>query len=350
MNNNWKNHLISQGAEINENGCSHFGNPESEKTAALQGHVLCDLSHYGLIRVSGIEAESFLQNQFCNDVRRVNPARSQLNGYCTPKGRLLALFRLFQQDDNDYLLRLPREILKPTLKRLRMFVLMSKVTLEDDSNTRVSMGYSGPEAEKHLAAILGSAPAGIDACLHTETLSVIRVRGPHPRFEIHGDEAAVHELWDALSAQARPAGSAAWALLEIHAGLPEIVAATREAFVPQMLNLQALDALSFHKGCYPGQEIVARMHYLGKLKRRMYRIHADTDNCPQPGDDLFTAGAESGQGVGKVVQAQTTPTGGVDLLAVIGIASMEQHSLHLHDADGPALTPQDLPYITEEVE
>ncbi|HEB93154.1 MAG TPA: folate-binding protein [Gammaproteobacteria bacterium] len=349
MNNNWKNHLISQGAEINENGCSHFGNPESEKTAALQGHVLCDLSHYGLIRVSGVEAESFLQNQFCNDVHRVNPALSQLNGYCTPKGRVLALFRLFQHGD-DYLLRLPREILEPTLKRLRMFVLMSKVTLEDDSNAQVSLGYSGPEAAKHLTDILGGAPAAIDECLHTEALSVIRVRGPHPRFEIHGDEAAVRELWGALSAQARPAGGDAWALLDIHAGLPEVVAATQEAFVPQMLNLPALDALSFQKGCYPGQEIVARMHYLGKLKRRMYRAHANTDDCPQPGDNLFTASTKSGQGAGKVVQAQTSPTGGVDLLAVIGIASMEQHSLHLHDADGPALTPQDLPYITEEVE
>ncbi len=347
MNDNWKNHLISQGADITENGCSHFGNPESEKTAALQGHVLCDLSHYGLIRASGIEAESFLQNQFCNDVRRLGPARSQLNGYCTPKGRVLALFRLFQQGD-DYLLRLPREILEPILKRLRMFVLMSKVTLEDDSDTWISMGYSGPEAEQRLTDILGGAPAAIDECLHTKTLSVIRVRGPHPRFEIHGNETAVRGLWGTLSAQARPAGGAAWTLLDIHAGLPEILAATQEAFVPQMLNLQALDALSFHKGCYPGQEIVARMHYLGKLKRRMYRAHADTDDCPQPGDNLFTANAESAQSAGKVVQAQTSPTGGVDLLAVIEIASMEQSSLHLHDAGGPALSLQDLPYAIEE--
>ncbi len=346
MNNNWKNHLISQAAEINENGCSHFGNPESEKTAALQSHVLCDLSHYGLIRASGEEAESFLQNQLCNDVRKVSPAISQLNGYCTPKGRVLALFRLFQQGD-DYLLRLPREILEPTLKRLRMFVLMSKVTLEDDSDTQISIGYSGPDAARHLAGILGHAPAAIDECLHTGTLTVIRVRGPHPRFEIHGGEPAVRELWDTLSTQAQPAGSAAWTLLDIHAGLPEVVAATQEAFVPQMLNLQALGALSFQKGCYPGQEIVARMHYLGKLKRRMYRAHTDTDDCPQPGDNLFAAGAESGQGVGKVVLAQTTPTGGVDLLAVIEIASMEQHNLRLYDADGPLLSLQDLPYTIE---
>lgn len=347
MNNHWKNHLIARGAKLDKEHCPHFGNVDEEKRTALHDHVLCDLSHYGLIRTSGVEAESFLQNQFCNDVRKVSPALSQLNGYCTPKGRVLALFRLFQQGD-DYLLRLPREILEPTLKRLRMFVLMSKVTLEDDSDTQVSIGYSGPEAAKHLTDILGNAPATIDECLHTGTLSVIRVRGPHPRFEIHGSEPAVRELWNTLSALARPTGNAAWSLLDIHAGLPEVVAATQEAFVPQMLNLPALDALSFHKGCYPGQEIVARMHYLGKLKRRMYRAHANTDDCPQPGDNLFTASTESGQGVGKVVQAQTSPTGGVDLLAVIEIASMEQYSLHLHDAGGPMLSLQDLPYAIEE--
>ena len=347
MNNNWKNHLIALGAQLEQNHCPHFGDAEAEKRAALQSHVLCDLSHYGLIRVSGAEAEGFLQNQFCNDVRKVNRTHSQLNGYCNPKGRLLALFRLFRQD-GDYLLRLPREILEPTLERLRMFVLMSKVTLQDDSDAQVSIGYSGADAARHLSNALGSAPAAIDECLHTETLTVIRVRGPQPRFEIHGSEAAVRSLWDTLSNQARPAGSAAWTLLDIHAGLPEVLAATREAFVPQMLNLQALDALSFHKGCYPGQEIVARMRYLGKLKRRMYRAHIDADTCPRPGDNLFAEGSESGQGVGKVVLAETTPTGGADLLAVIEIASAEQGGLRLYDANGPLLTLQDLPYDTEE--
>ena len=347
MNDNWKNHLIALGAKLEQGHCPHFGDAEAEKRAALQDHVLCDLSHYGLIRVNGSDAEGFLQNQFCNDVRKVSLTHSQLNGYCNPKGRVLALFRLFRQGD-DYLLRLPREILEPTLKRLRMFVLMSKVTLEDDSDAQVSIGYSGADAARHLADALGSAPAEIDECLHTETLTVIRVRGPQPRFEIHGSEAAVHELWDTLSPQARPAGSMAWTLLDIHAGLPEVLAATQEAFVPQMLNLQALDALSFHKGCYPGQEIVARMRYLGKLKRRMYRAHTDTDTCPRPGDNLFAEGSASGQGVGKVVLAETTPTGGVDLLAVIEIASAEQGGLRLHDANGPLLTLQDLPYSIEE--
>ena len=347
MNSNWKDFLVSQGAHIEGDHCLHFDDPAAERAAALEDNVVCALCHYGLIRVSGEDAGDFLQNQFCNDVRKLSTELSQLNGYCNPKGRVLALFRLIRRDD-DYLLRLPREILEPTLKRLRMFVLMSKVTLEDLSDELVSIGLAGAAAEELLRKALGDAPTAIDACLQTNGLSVIRVRGPQPRFEIHGDEAAVKSLWETLATQATPAGSEAWTLLEIRAGLPEVVAATQEAFVPQMLNLQALDALSFTKGCYPGQEIVARMRYLGKLKRRLYLAHSDTDACPQPGDGLFAEGSESGQGVGKVVQAQASPEGGVDLLAVIEIASAEQRQLHLGDAEGPLVELQELPYAIEE--
>ncbi len=347
MNNNWKNYLATQGATIAEEHCQHFGNPDHEKASALQGHVLCDLSHYGLIRASGEDAENFLQNQFCNDVRKVTPKLSQLNGYCTPKGRALALFRLFQQGD-DYVLRLPQEILEPLLKRLRMFVIMSKVTLQNDNDKQVSIGYSGPEAAQRLANILGSTPVANNACLHVNALTIIRVQGPQPRFEIHGSEPAVRELWEKLSPQAQPAGSDTWNLLDILAGLPDVVTATQEAFIPQMINLQALDALSFHKGCYPGQEIVARMRYLGKIKRRMYLAHADTDICPQAGDSLFSASSESAQGVGKVVSAQHSPTGGIELLAVIEIASAEQRRLHLMDVNGPTLALRELPYTIED--
>ena len=346
MNENWKKHLISQGARISGHHDTDFGEPTAETTVALQDNIICPLSHYGLIRVSGDDARDFLQNQFCNDVRKVSAEHSQLNGYCSPKGRVLAFFRLFQQGD-DYLLRLPQDVLEPTLKRLRMFVMMSKVTLEEQSDAMASMGLAGATAEQLLTTATGSAPTDIDACLHMNHLTIIRVPGKRPRFEIHGSESAVRDLWDKLTAQARPVGNHAWILLDIHAGLPDVVGATQEAFVPQMLNLHALDALSFQKGCYPGQEIVARMRYLGKLKRRMYRAHIDGDAQPQAGDALFAEGSESGQGVGKVVLAQPAAGGGVDLLAVIEIASAEQRKLRLGDAEGPQLQLQALPYSVE---
>jgi len=356
--NNWQQFLTTQGAHRDDTGqytqVHYFGddpgNATTEKHTALAGKqtILCDLSHYGLIQAVGPESESFLQNQFCNDVHSVSTLQSQLNAYCTPKGRVLAFFRLFQRGD-DYWLRLPREILESTLSRLRMYVMMTKTTLNDSSDTLARMGYAGPQAGQHLRALFDAVPATTDAVTQTAGLTIICIQ-PDTRFEIYGDETAMQNLWQQLADKATPVGAGAWELLDIHAALPDVYAATREAFVPQMLNLQAINALSFKKGCYPGQEIVARMHYLGKLKRRMFVAHTDDDTPVQPGDTLYAEGSESGQGVGKVVRTRTSPEGGSDMLAVIEISSAEERALRLHDTNGPLLKLLTLPYTIEEAQ
>lgn len=349
----WTEFLTSQGAHWDNTHVSYFGdnadNELNEKRAALatqadgNAHVLCDLSHYSLISACGEEAQSFLQNQFCNDVRNVSPAHSQLNAYCTPKGRILAFFRLFQRDDSYYL-RLPQEILEPTLKRLRMFVMMSKITLDDASDTLAHIGFAGPQAAELLGKYVDSVPETTDASSQSNGLTIICIQ-PGTRFEIVGTVANISTLWTQLSEQATPVGHGSWELLDIHAALPEVVSETQEAFVPQMLNLQGINALSFKKGCYPGQEIVARMHYLGKLKRRMFLGHTAEDLEITAGDSLFAEGSASAQGVGKVVRAQANPEGGVDLLAVIEISSAEQLKLRLNNVDGPLLKLLELPYM-----
>jgi folate-binding protein YgfZ len=352
--NNWQQFLSSQGAHWEEDRITHFGddanNAIAEKHAALKldNPILCDLSHYGLIQATGEETENFLQNQFCNDVRNVSALQSQLNAYCTPKGRVLAFFRLFQRDDNYYL-RLPGEILEPMLKRLSMFVMMTKTELSDGSDVLTHFGYAGPDAGKQLGTLIGNVPTTANETTQTDVLTIICVQA-NTRFEIYGEADAIQNLWTQLSNKATPVNAGAWELLDIHAALPDVYLQTQEAFVPQMLNLQAIDALSFKKGCYPGQEIVARMHYLGKLKRRMFVAHTDDDAPVQPGDTLHAEGSESGQGVGKVVRATTNPKGGTDLLAVIEISSAEQRSLRLHDANGPQLALLELPYSIEEAQ
>ncbi|MDH3947799.1 MAG: folate-binding protein [Gammaproteobacteria bacterium] len=348
MNTHWQNLLEQQGAKLNGDQVVGFGDSNAERQATASDHVIADLSHYGLIEAEGEEARDFLQNQFSNDLRLVTESQSQISAYCSPKGRMLAAFRIFQQGEKFYL-RLPRSILEPTLKRLRMFIMRSKVTLEDASDKLASFGFAGPEAQQRLGEILDNIPTETNTVAENPGLSVIRLPDPTPRFEIHGEPDAAIALWNHLAQQATPVGADCWVWLDIQAGVPEVLPATVEAFVPQMVNLEALDGISYKKGCYPGQEVVARMHYLGKLKRRMYRAHVNTDAVPSPGDNLYSP-AETDQSVGKVVEAQPNPNGGVDLLAVIQIATADSGDVRLAATeDATRLDLQDLPYtVTNE--
>lgn len=349
MNPDWQSFLEQSGATIKEGEVTHFGEPAAELRAALDSDILADLSHFALVRVSGDDRRDFLQGQFSNDIRLADAGASQLSSYCSPKGRMLAIFRLFERE-NTFYLQMPAEIMEPTVKRLGMFILMSKVVLEDASDELVRFGLSGPNAEKILGEELGSTLSGIDDSLTHDGITLIRLPGLQPRFEIISAAAQAQALWQALVGKAKPVGSDVWSLLDIQAGIPTLFEGTVEAFVPQMVNLHLVNGLSFKKGCYPGQEIVARMQYLGKLKRRMYLAHADSDERPSPGDALFSAETQSGQGTGTVVQAAAAPEGGYDLLVVAEIKSLESGEVHLESENGPVLTFRELPYPFEQEE
>jgi folate-binding protein YgfZ len=346
MKTEWKEFLTKRGAEISDGQVEHFGNPERELRVVVTGNVLIDLSHTGLIAVRGEDAQNFLQGQFTNDIRQVSQSKAQISAFCTPKGRMLSSFLIFQRGDSYYL-RMPRELVEATLKRLQMFVLMSKVQLEDASDNLVSFGVSGPDAEEELATHFTTLPQEAFDAIDTAEMTLIRLPGIQPRFEVHGTLQAMEKLWSKLDVHAAPVGAHAWELLDIRAGLPSVFTQTVDAFVPQMVNLQVVGGVSFKKGCYTGQEIVARMQYLGKLKRRMFLAHIDDDSAPVPGSDLFSPDSSSGQGSGKVVSAQRSPEGGVDLLAVIEISSAEQGNIRIGDENGPLLLLQELPYPVE---
>jgi folate-binding protein YgfZ len=344
----WKSFLEKAGAEFNETGVISFGNPRRELSVAITGNTFADLSHYGLISVHGEDAATFLQNQFTNDLRQVDEQHSQYSGYCNAKGRLLATFRIFRRGDSYYLF-LPVEMIEAVMSRLRMYILRSKVTLEDASDTYVHLGVSGDQAEEDLRAVIGDLPAQLHEVIGTANHTVIRVPGIHSSYEVFVDTEHSAELWNALNVHCAPIGSDAWQLLDIQAGIPVIYPETTAAFVPQMANLSLVDGVSFKKGCYPGQEVVARMQYLGKLKRRMYRAHVQTDSQPRPGDELFASG-DSAQAVGKLVSAAPHPDGGSSLLAVIQIASAEGNdTLHLLSSEGPEIKLEHLPYPFPEI-
>lgn len=332
--------LEQMGAVTGADGSRHFGDPEQESRTALNGDVLCDLSHYGLIRAEGSAAESFLQGQLTNDVRLVKPEHSHLSGYCTPKGRLLVCFRLFQHD-GGYCLRLPLERVEPILKRLRLFVLRAQVTLTDATDELVCLGLAGPHANAWLREVLGAAPAAVDAAIQAHGITAIQVPGVPTRVELYAEPAAGQRLWTTLAERARRAGPAAWRLLDIEAGVPAVYNATAEAFVPQMINLQLLRGIHFQKGCYTGQEIVARTRYLGKAKRRMYRARVQAEPAPAPGDDLFSATLGK---VGQIADACRHPDGGYAMLAVALDDGMAAGEVRLRDARGSVLEFLPLPY------
>jgi len=326
MKQEWKDFLQHSGAEFEDDCVATFGNPERERRIAHTGDLFCDLSHFGIISAYGEDA-----------------AHSQLSALCSPKGRMLCNFRIFRREQTYYLV-LPYELLEAALSRLRMFVLRSRVTLEDASDALMSIGASGNKMTAHLGDIAGSLPEKVDEAVEYKDYTIIRIAGPGPRYEIHGLLEPMKKLWQALDVHATPVGADVWELLNIHSGIPVITAGSIDAYVPQMANMHLINGVSFTKGCYPGQEIVARMHYLGKLKRRMYRIGFDAPEAPATGTPLVTETSTESQDIGTILSAQKNPDGKYEALAVIQTKDAENSALKLGDANGPDVKVLDLPY------
>ncbi|AOY00318.1 folate-binding protein YgfZ [Jeongeupia sp. USM3] len=319
-----------------------FGHAADELAALDAQTVVSPLGQFGLIRFSGEETAAFLNGQLSSDVRTLAADAAQYSSYSTPKGRMLASFLVFR-DGDDYYLQIAAELQPAIQKRLGMFILRTKTRPGDASAERILLGVAGPNAAATVAAVTGAAaPAALavaTAVIHGEHTTVIGLSGD--RFELVVPAAAADSVWQALvDAGARPVGEPVWRLTEIRAGAPWITAATQEAFVAQMANMELIGAVSFTKGCYPGQEIVARTQYLGKLKRRMFRMHVDAE--ARAGDPLFSP-EMNGQASGQLMLAAPSPRGGFEVLAVAQTASLE-HGLHLGSIDGPALSRLDLPY------
>ena len=303
--------------------------------------IITDLSHFGMIKVSGNDAKNFLQGQSTNDIRLVTTKQSQLNAFCSPKGRIIVNFRVCQAGENAYYLLLPLASVTATLQLLQKYVIYAAVKLEDYSDKLLRFGIAGANSPQILADCLGCIPpTEINAISTIEQVMVLQVEGIQPRFMLFSETES--KLLQCLREAVPPTVTATWQLLDILSGVPQIVPAIAEEFVPQMVNYHRLDGVSFTKGCYTGQEVVARMQYLGSLKRRMYLAKIVTDSLPQAGDKLFIGSKE--QNVGKIVNAQIYPEGGIVVLAVIQIEYAETDTIHLLHQQGKPLQLMDLPY------
>lgn len=312
-----------------------FADPAQEAAAAQDQGVVSPLLHLGALEFTGDDAFTFLHGQVSNAVGDLGPEESRLAAYCSPKGRSLALLRLLAV--NGGLLALVHDRLAEAVRRrLQMFVLRSRVEIRNAGAELPALGVAGPAAETLLAENLGSPPRAPGAVTTAGDLRCLGLPDAG-RYLVLGPADQIGPLWDTLARGLQPVGSAAWRLLDVRAGLPEVVPETSEHFVPLMLNLEALGGVSYSKGCYPGQEVVARMHSRGRLNRRMYRL-AVAGPAPAPGSSVRTS---EDREAGEVVISAATPEGRSEALAVLRIEEAGREDLQV---DGTGVGVLELPY------
>jgi folate-binding protein YgfZ len=334
----WSDFLLARGANLDAGIVRHFGDPAAELAATAGGDVVADLSHLGLLGITGNDAEPFLQGQLSCDVKGLSAGTATFGAYCSPKGRMLANFLLWPEAEG-YLMALSSTLVSAIEKRLRMFVLRAKVVIADRTAERVLVGAAGGKAEDALRTV-GAVPSRPHGVARSPGATAVRL--PADRFVIAVAPDRAEALWAGLSGPLRPVGTPCWEWLDVAAGLPLVTARTQDEFVPQMANLELIGGVSFQKGCYPGQEVVARTQYLGKAKRRMFLARVE-GAAPAPGDPLYSEDLGD-QASGTIVNAAPAPEGGFDVLAVIPAASAAGSTVHLGSLAGAPLRFRPLPY------
>ena len=308
---------------------------------AANGVAFTILDQFAIIDAHGADAASFLHTQLSNDVESLASGTARLAGYCTAKGRLLASMLIWRTGETIRMLA-SADLAPGLVKRLSMFVLRAKAKLADVSATHVAVGIVG-NATHALSTVFPAFPDTVHGVVSSEAGSLIRVPDApagRERFIWVATREQFDTLSPGLSSAIAEVPPSIWDWLDIHAGEPRVTAATLEQFVPQMINFEVLGGINFKKGCYPGQEIVARSQYRGTIKRRTTLAHVASAKA---GDEVFDA-AEPDQPCGMIVNAAPARDGGVDCLVEIKLASLDSASIHVGSADGPALQFLPLPY------
>lgn len=320
--------------------------------AALQtGSFAALAADAGLIAVTGADAATFLHGQLTNDVEHLKADSARLAGYCSAKGRLLATFLSWRDPagDGTIYLACTADVQAAVQKRLSMFVLRAKAKLSDATATHVLFNVGGPAAQSVLAQHFATLPSAPLDAVHGESGTLVRLPDAGaaralPRYLWSVPAAVASTIWQALIAAPGlvPVEPALAAWLDVQSGIASVVTATQEQFVPQMINWEVVGGVNFRKGCYPGQEVVARSQYRGTIKRRLHLAHL-ADGTPAAGHELVEA-SDPDQPCGMVVQAAPAPLGGWDCLVELKLSARDANDVHLGAADGPALQFAELPY------
>ncbi|MEO8537764.1 MAG: folate-binding protein [Betaproteobacteria bacterium] len=306
--------------------------------------VVCAQTGWAVIDVTGADAVAFLQGQLSSDVRALAPGEGQYWSYNSPKGRMLAngvLWRPPGGTTDRIVVVVSADLAESFSRRLAMFVLRAKVAVRDGRHERSLIGVAGGDAVQAVRSALGVECSPLTAVRFADDASALML--PDGRIVVHSPAAGAALTHAALARHAATGDADLWRWFGIAAGVPVITAATTDLFVPQAANWDALGGVSFRKGCYPGQEIVARMQYLGRLKERLHAFGTD-DEPPASGVRVYSAAFGDGQACGTVVNAAPGASGGSVMLAVVQAAAVEADDLRLGAPDGPAMTRLSLPY------
>ena len=345
----WQQFLALHGAQAStEDGADINGYEPAWKNNSLQTGFVAPLTDLGLIHVHGDDAASFLHSQLTSDIEGLGIDEARLAAYCSPKGRMMASFLSWKTTDGIFL-QLSRAIQAPIQKRLQMFVLRAKAKLADVSAERVALGIGGQAAAQALQQWFPQLPEQPFAKVDNAFGSLIRMPDARgiARYQWISTPETAQQAWPALTTYLKPANTSAWRLTEIQAGIPRITVKTQEQFVPQMVNFELIGGVNFRKGCYPGQEIVARSQYLGKLKRRMSIVSVPTLEVAA-GMEVFT-GSDANQPCGMIVNAETSGENQSLCLVELKVADQETGDIRLAGSDGAALEFHPLPYAVLDV-
>ncbi|MEH6556449.1 MAG: hypothetical protein V7459_04440 [Oceanicoccus sp.] len=286
--------------------------------------VVC---YYGLLSISGPDTSTFLQGQTTSDVSLVTSNHSGIGAYCTPKGRVISSFLLAKKEPNEYLLRMRSSVLQSTQSTFSKYIVFSKAEQSIKSDQYVCVCIAGETAQSTIRALFNPGSPHIYQTTWLDDNVAIQLDNDGLIYECWILRNHLEQLWPQLSKGLELQGSRHWELLSIKMGRGEVSDKTIDMFIPQMLNYQTTGAVSFTKGCYTGQEIVARMQYKGKLKRPMYRIKiAKNQGELSPGSDLYPATPEfsvdqTPSSIGNIVNIVNLSDGSSEALAVISSKS-----------------------------
>jgi hypothetical protein len=341
----WQGFLEAQGAHWEDEAVAHFGDPGGDLRAAADGTILADLGERAFLAATGTEVVPFLQGQLTADVTPLEAGAPVWGAHLTPKGRVLGAPFIFPLNEGEgFGLDLPADLAEALTRKLRMYVLMADVRLEEAGGSRVRLGLAGPGAAGAAAAAIGLPEVDGGAVTAGERGRAVPLPGPAPAFLVVVPPDSAAAAWQAAAEHARPVGRAPWTLARIRAGVPDPGAPVSEAFIPQELNLEPLGAISYTKGCYTGQEVVARTKHLGRLKRRLYRAAAP--EVPAAGAAVHAP--EDDQARGRIVGAAPSPDGGGEVLAVLRIDTADAGSVLTAEGGSGPLDLRELPYPAPE--